>query len=62
MKLTFYLITPPVFALFSAAKTLVTLSSKEKDSLGTGAGPSTLGLGIDSSSLEPGTRLHRLTY
>jgi hypothetical protein len=35
---------------------LVTLSGKEKDSLGPKANTSSFGLGIDSSMLEPGTR------
>jgi hypothetical protein len=41
--------------LFLAAKTLVTLSSKEKESLGIEAGPSALGMGVDSAFLEPGS-------
>jgi hypothetical protein len=48
------------FVLFLAAKTLVTLSSKEKESLGIGAGPSASGMGVDSAFLEPGTRSYQL--
>jgi hypothetical protein len=46
------------FMLFSAVKTLVTLSSKEKESPGIGADPSASGMGVDSTLLEPGTRSH----
>jgi hypothetical protein len=56
-KLVFYLLTTFGFVLyFLAAKTLVTLSNKEKESSSTEAGPSTSRMGVDSTFLEPGTR------
>jgi hypothetical protein len=59
-KLTFRSLTTFGFVLFLAAKTLVTLSSKEKESLGTGAGPSASRIGVDSTLLEPSTRSYQL--
>jgi hypothetical protein len=61
MNLAFRRLTPFGSVLIFSGKTLVTLSSKEKDSLETEASPSSLGLGIGSSTLEPGTRLSYLT-
>jgi hypothetical protein len=46
--------------LFLAAKTLVTLSNKEKESLKVKADPSASGMGVDSMLLEPSTISHRL--
>jgi hypothetical protein len=46
--------------LFLAAKTLVTLSSKEKESLNIKAGPSASGMGVDSMLPEPGTKSYQL--
>jgi hypothetical protein len=46
--------------LFLVAKTFVTLSSKEKESLKVKAGPSASGMGVDSMLLEPGTKSYRL--
>jgi hypothetical protein len=46
--------------LFLAAKTLVTLSNKEKQLLTDKACPSASGMRVDSMLLEPGTISHRL--
>jgi hypothetical protein len=46
--------------LILAAKTLVTLSNKEKESLQVTAGPSASKMGLDSILVEPGTISHRL--
>jgi hypothetical protein len=57
MKLVFCLLTTFGFVLyFSAAKTLVTLSNKEKESPSTEAGPSAARMGVGSILLEPGTK------
>jgi hypothetical protein len=61
MELIFCPLTTFYYVLFLAAKTLVTLSSKEKESMKVKAGPSASGMGVDSMLLEPGTILHRLT-
>jgi hypothetical protein len=60
MKLAFCSLKTFGFVLFLAAKTLVTLSNKEKESLGIGASPSTSRMGVDSVFLEPGTRSYEL--
>jgi hypothetical protein len=50
--------------LILAAKTLVTLSSKdkEKELLQLEAGPSASKTGLDPMLVEPGTKSHRLFY
>jgi hypothetical protein len=60
MNLAYYRLSLSTLHYFSAVTTLVTLSGKEKDSLGPEASTSSLGLGIGSSILEPGTKRHYL--
>jgi hypothetical protein len=59
-KLIFCSLTTFSSVLFLADKTLVTLSSKEKESLNTEVGPSSSGMGVDSTLLEPGMKSYQL--
>jgi hypothetical protein len=60
----FRLLTSFDSLLFLAAKTLVTLSSKdkEKESMQLEAGPSAPRTGLDPMLVEPGMISHRLSY